>query len=184
MEDLPMFGEIKEVGQSEYVDAIDREDSRVIVLVHIYEDQVQVCRRINNQLERLARKYPRTKFVRMKWTEAASKLDPKALPCIVGYRGGDVIESFVRIHELLPADFEFEDIEWLLEEKDLLITPTYDNCLKYKQEQDARKGEMGEEENYICTNSTASKTISSRVASMKGSSYNYADLEDDDLEDI
>merc|ERR1712070_1362244 len=77
--------------------------------------------------------------MRIRSTETASKLDPKALPCIVSYRGGDVLESFVRVHELLPSDFEFEDIEWLLEEKDLLIVPNYDNCLKYKTEQEAKK---------------------------------------------
>ena len=182
MEDLPVFGEIKEVSQSEYVDAIDREDSRIIVIVHIYEDQLKVCRQINKQLENLARKYPRTKFLRMKSTETASKLDQKALPCIIAYRGGDVIESFVRIHELLPPDFEFEDIEWLLEEKDMLITPTYDNCQKYKEKQHAEKGKGGE--NGISSNSTSSKIISSRVAAISGSSYNDLDLDDEDLENI
>ena len=47
----PQFGQIKEAERSTFVSAVDTEDPRTSVVVHLYEPYIGACRRMNRFLE-------------------------------------------------------------------------------------------------------------------------------------
>lgn len=50
--------------------------------------------------------------------EVKADFDELGLPAIVVYKSGDVVESFVRVHEDLPNSFDFDDVDAFLIEYD------------------------------------------------------------------
>mmetsp|Transcript_32371 Transcript_32371/g.85050 ORF Transcript_32371/g.85050 Transcript_32371/m.85050 type:complete len:368 (+) Transcript_32371:241-1344(+) len=113
----PVFGNIVEVAAHEYCEAIDKCDPRVFVVVHIYEDYVKECGRMNRCFEELARSYTNVKFVRLKSTESPSPFDPVTLPTICVYKAGDLCNSFVRVQDTVGTNFSSDDIEWMLNQE-------------------------------------------------------------------
>ena len=47
----PQFGQIQEAERSNFVSAVDTEDPRTSVVVHLYEPYIGACRRMNRFLE-------------------------------------------------------------------------------------------------------------------------------------
>lgn len=47
----PQFGQIVEAERSTFVSAVDTEDPRTSVVVHLYEPYIDACRRMNRFLE-------------------------------------------------------------------------------------------------------------------------------------
>ncbi|KAI6000942.1 thioredoxin-like protein, partial [Pisolithus marmoratus] len=58
------FGHLREVGKAGFVGAVEREDSGVWVVVHLYDPSLDRCYDLDDTLSRLARVYPQTKFLR------------------------------------------------------------------------------------------------------------------------
>ncbi|KAA1478684.1 hypothetical protein DENSPDRAFT_694322 [Dentipellis sp. KUC8613] len=58
------FGHLREVGMKGYVNAVEEEDRRVWVVVHIYDPSLDRCDQLDDTLCRLARQHPETKFIR------------------------------------------------------------------------------------------------------------------------
>mmetsp|Transcript_52727 Transcript_52727/g.105664 ORF Transcript_52727/g.105664 Transcript_52727/m.105664 type:complete len:358 (-) Transcript_52727:98-1171(-) len=133
----PIFGELKEVSALEMLDAVDNEDPRVVVVVHIYSPHLPACSKLNGCLERLARAHPHAKFLRMLSTLAPGgpgAFDTDTLPVLVAYRGGGLAASIVRVTDHFGgtstatstaqgSQFGVEDVEWLLDEHGLLELP-------------------------------------------------------------
>ena len=46
----PRFGHYVQIGQQEYVDAVDKEHKGVYVIVHLYKDSIEECRQLNKYL--------------------------------------------------------------------------------------------------------------------------------------
>ncbi|KIK23239.1 hypothetical protein PISMIDRAFT_649505 [Pisolithus microcarpus 441] len=58
------FGHLREVGKAGFVGAVEREDSGVWVVVHLYDPSLDRCYDLDDTLSRLARVHPQTKFLR------------------------------------------------------------------------------------------------------------------------
>lgn len=59
---LPVFGSVVEVEASTFVDEVERVDSRVAVVVHLYETGVQVCNlRCRPFIEQASHFFPRAR---------------------------------------------------------------------------------------------------------------------------
>ena len=120
----PRFGEVEEVSGSRMVDMIEilRSSSpNTKTVVHIYESYLPACRLVNASLPYLATKYPFVSFLRLhqgcNLPRNDLKLDAGALPFLLVYEGGEVIECMARVDTCLGAAFLCEDLEGLLEEK-------------------------------------------------------------------
>ncbi|GMI24920.1 hypothetical protein TrRE_jg7189, partial [Triparma retinervis] len=111
----PTYGHLKEVDAIEYASLVDEIDQRSYLVVHMYEPYVEGCKRINNMLEDLARRMTWCQFVRLHCFKANPNFDPIALPVIMLYRGGELVENFVKATDALPNDFKVADLQWLLE---------------------------------------------------------------------
>ncbi|KAJ8463143.1 hypothetical protein ONZ45_g17687 [Pleurotus djamor] len=64
------FGHLREVGVKGFVNAVEKEDRGVWVVVHLYDPSLDRCYSLDTTLSQLARAHPETKFIRAR----ASKL--------------------------------------------------------------------------------------------------------------
>ena len=84
--------------------------------MHLYEEFVAPCRRLNGTLERLARKHARgVCFLRLRALQAQQDLDPLALPALQIYHGGELLCTLVRVTDEIGEQFADDDVQMLLE---------------------------------------------------------------------
>jgi hypothetical protein len=92
----PLFGTFREIDLTNYVAAIDNEPRNVTVLIHLYQAHLEACRLTNMLFGEISRKYARVKFLRIVSTKADVEFDEVALPALLVYRGGNLVDSFMR----------------------------------------------------------------------------------------
>lgn len=119
------FGQLYQIGVNQYVDAIDKEDSRTAVIIHLFQPHNEQCKLLNQYLMLLAEKYRLAKFLCIISTEADPNFDDIALPTLLCYRNKKLVANLVRVtDELETMDngmFDIEDLEKLLLDKNALI---------------------------------------------------------------
>ncbi|GAC92942.1 hypothetical protein PHSY_000502 [Pseudozyma hubeiensis SY62] len=107
------FGHLREVDERGYVSAIDNEDPRVPVVIHIYSKAVAQCNMLTSSLSSLARQYPQTKFLQVQAAAIGFGRDADAeteeefdeynsktlevLPTVLVYRAGRLVANLVRV---------------------------------------------------------------------------------------
>lgn len=106
----------------EYLDAIDKEDGAVKVIVHIYEPDVGACRCMNEALTSLSRLYEEVKFCSIVSSRAGMSRDFKAngVPALLVYKAGQTVGNFIRLTDDLGSDFDAEDVQNFLVEHGML----------------------------------------------------------------
>lgn len=117
------FGELTLLrnGQ-EFLDAIDKEDKAVTIIIHIYEDRVEACRIMNQCLKQLCRIYEYVKFAAIVASEAGVSREFKVdgVPALLVYKAGNIVGNFVKITNNLGNSFQAEDVQGFLIEHGLL----------------------------------------------------------------
>jgi len=113
---MPTFGECKFLDSIDFVVAIDKEDPRVFVVVHVYDTTVSVCNRMNKILCELAIQRPSLKFICIETNESGFKnLDKIALPILNIYKDGVLLSTCAGIANEFGNFFTSHEVEWLLE---------------------------------------------------------------------
>jgi len=124
---LPKFGKVVNIkdGQ-EFLDAIDKEDKAVTVVVHIYEENVPGCEAMNGSLISLSQDYQQVKFCKMIGSVAgiSKRFKISGVPALLVYKAGQLVGNFVRVSEELGDDFFAEDVESFLLEHGMLPDKT------------------------------------------------------------
>ncbi|XP_011630086.1 phosducin-like protein [Pogonomyrmex barbatus] len=123
------FGKVIDLENTDqFLQAIDQEDKSVIIIVHIYEDNIPGCEAMNGCLISLAEEYPHVKFCKILGSTAGlSKQFKKfGVPTLLAYKNGQVIGNFVRVTDHLGIDFYSSDVETFLTEHGIL---TDKNCV-------------------------------------------------------
>lgn len=106
----------------EYLDAIDKEDKAVKIIIHIYEPGVGACRCMNEALGSLSALYEKVKFCAIVGSKAGMSRDfkVKGVPALLVYKGGQIVGNFVRLTDDLGAEFDEEDVQNYLVEHGML----------------------------------------------------------------
>ncbi|KYQ51768.1 Phosducin-like protein [Trachymyrmex zeteki] len=123
------FGRVIDLENTDqFLQAIDGEDKSVIVIVHIYEDNVSGCEAMNGCLISLAEEYPYIKFCKILGSIAGlSKQFKKfGVPTLLVYKNGQVIGNFIHVTDHLGIDFYSSDVEAFLIEHGILADK---NCI-------------------------------------------------------
>jgi len=138
------FGYLREVGFSNFVNAIEKERPGVWVVVHLYDNSLERCAQLDLTLGRLAKSNPSVKFIRSKagalgFASLASHTDPEEdeepveepvdtdmLPTVLVYRDGELVHNWVRVDfvikdEISPSE---TNIGPLLEKYDIIPRPS------------------------------------------------------------
>ena len=118
---LPKFGRVIRVDKFEFLDHIDEADPRTVVVIHIFEDYIRACSRMNDILQRVASRQSHIKFLTLKATEASQTLSHKALPAFLVYKAGKLVnDSTVNVVKSYfdgDENFSDENVEWMLATK-------------------------------------------------------------------
>jgi len=121
------FGKVIELNTGEsFLDSVDREDSKVTVIVLVHEPSVTGCQAMAGCLECLAADYVNIKWCKILSTATdfsthLSKLfKSTGVPALLVYRAGQLLASFVRLTDQLGEDFFATDVESFLIEHGLI----------------------------------------------------------------
>jgi len=92
-----------------------------VIVVHLYQNYIPSCSKLNSIFEELAKQYPLTKFARIKSTDARPGFDDAGLPALLIYKNRNTIGSFVKVTDDLPESFDIEDVEEFLTGHNALV---------------------------------------------------------------
>lgn len=119
---LPTFGHVFHLKTGEeLLDAIDQEAPEALVLVHLYTKYSRSCKNMNLCLEELAAELRHIKFVTLdaSATPLSGNFKDNAVPALLAYRSGDLVNSLLQVDELLDRNFEAQQIKDLLMDNNL-----------------------------------------------------------------
>lgn len=106
----------------EYLDAIEKENPNVTVIIHIYTDDIAGCEAMNGCLQCLAQQYPLVKFCCLEASSAgmSKHFENYGVPALLIYKGGQLIGNFIRLTDEFGVDFYSDDVENFLLEHGML----------------------------------------------------------------
>ncbi|XP_074610230.1 phosducin-like protein [Acropora palmata] len=111
------FGKvISLLDKQQFLDAVDNEDPNIVVVVHLYSDDLQSCRTMNGCLQCLAQQYSLVKFCKIiaQDTGISKHFRKEGLPALLVYKGGQMIGNFVKLEDTFGEDFYAVDVESFL----------------------------------------------------------------------
>ncbi|KAK5642482.1 hypothetical protein RI129_008649 [Pyrocoelia pectoralis] len=118
------FGELIYLKNGEeFLNCIDGEDQRVTIIIHIYENEVEACRVMNECLSELCQLYTNTKFCAIKGSQAgvSSQFKKIGVPALLVYKQGSLIANLVKLTDKLGDHFYVEDVTQLLITHSILV---------------------------------------------------------------
>jgi hypothetical protein len=118
---LPAFGKVTTLDALTFVDRVEAQaGATVFMVVHLCEDAIKVCRRIDAALEALAKEHVHVDFVRLRKSDTPSGLPCSAVPSFLVYRGGELATSVMKVADKIGEKCSKDDVEWLLAEEGVL----------------------------------------------------------------
>jgi len=110
------FGDVYGVKQDEYVREIT-EASKALgdtpVFVHLYQDYIPECKLLNMVWQELAVRHKEVKFTKIRATDANAEYPDEALPTVLVYRHGMVVDRSVAFKTHGGDPFTPDGLEWL-----------------------------------------------------------------------
>lgn len=111
---LPKFGKLIHLKNGDdFLEALDKENKSVTVIVHICEDSNPGCKLMNKRLHDLSHLYPQVKFCKLLSSAAgmSSNFKSDGVPALLVYKGGQMVGNFVRVTDELGDEFYTDDVE-------------------------------------------------------------------------
>jgi hypothetical protein len=117
------FGEVVHVKQDEYVREItEASQGETVVFVHLYQDSIPECKRLNMVMAELAYRQRAVKFTKIRATDANAEYPDSALPTLLVYRGGQVVDRMVAFKTHGGDPFTADGLEWNFAQKGYMET--------------------------------------------------------------
>ncbi|CAK9030862.1 Phosducin-like protein (PHLP) [Durusdinium trenchii] len=120
LNELPKFGRVIPLDKFGFLDAVDEADPRTFVIVHIYEEYIVACQRMNKILEEVAMRHPYLKICKLVATEASQTLSHRALPAFIVYKGQELVNEAgvgVNENEFGTGHFTASEVEFFFASK-------------------------------------------------------------------
>ncbi|KAL5290087.1 PDCL family protein [Megaselia abdita] len=118
------FGKVLTLNSSdEFLDAVDKEDHTITVVIHIFDTKYSACKKVNEFLEPIAADYNTIKFCKINSGVAgmSRNFNANGLPALLVYKGKELIGNHVRLTDELSDDFFQSDLESFLIENNVMI---------------------------------------------------------------
>ncbi|CAG0888527.1 unnamed protein product [Darwinula stevensoni] len=120
---MPTFGKVITLSSgSEFLDAIEKEDKNVTVVIHLYEEHSEACRAMSGSLMCIAQEYPQVKICQLRASSVGVSPQFKSygVPAILVYKGGNLMATFVSLTQEFGDDFFANEVEGFLIEHGVL----------------------------------------------------------------
>ena len=109
---LPSFGRLESIDVFDYPEAVDNPGSdQTYVVVHLSEEHVAPCVRLNLLLEAIAARYDQVRFLNVCASDARESLTPSELPILIAYQAGQYLGSIDKVGREKGDALKQEDVE-------------------------------------------------------------------------
>jgi hypothetical protein len=116
------FGEVREITAVDYVQEVNKAGEGIMVVLHLYKQGIPLCALINEYMNRLAPRFPQTKFLKAIASTCIPNYPDKNLPTIFVYFGGTLKAQMVGPLELRGVKLTEQEFEYLLGKTDAIDT--------------------------------------------------------------
>jgi len=113
------YGDVREITAQDYVQEVNKAGEGVWVVLHLYQHSLPICKLLNEYLQRLAAKFPQTKFLKSIATLCIPNYPDRNLPTIFVYFENNLAKQWVKEESFTAAPGAFvteEEFEWMLHE--------------------------------------------------------------------
>ncbi|KAL6053727.1 Phosducin-like protein 3 [Balamuthia mandrillaris] len=107
-----VYGDITEISQVEYKDAVKTPGAWVVIL--LYKPSHEHSKLMNERLQELARKFRATRFLKIQAEEAIPGYPERNVPTLLIYFNGDLKKQFVSLSAFHGPSTTLADVEWAL----------------------------------------------------------------------
>lgn len=93
----PEFRGVRQINKKEYIREVNEAGKGIHVVLHLYKDCVDECVQINRELEVLAKKFPKVKFLKGISDKIVPNFPDRQLPYILYYKDGKMQKGLQRL---------------------------------------------------------------------------------------
>eukprot|EP00013_Stygamoeba_regulata_P021306 CAMPEP_0177660774 /NCGR_PEP_ID=MMETSP0447-20121125/18250_1 /TAXON_ID=0 /ORGANISM="Stygamoeba regulata, Strain BSH-02190019" /LENGTH=240 /DNA_ID=CAMNT_0019165923 /DNA_START=39 /DNA_END=761 /DNA_ORIENTATION=- len=111
---MGLFGSLREISGAAWKPEVTDASEKHHVVVMLYKDRVPGCDVMSACLEKLAQKFPNTKFVKTISDSAIPGYPDHLLPTLIVYFKGDVASQITGLKTLGGLGCTADDVEWAL----------------------------------------------------------------------
>lgn len=123
MENIPTFGTLKELHTMKFQDEIDGGNPNTTIVIHVYQDYIPRCARMNDTLTRIASTQPRIKFLKGRTDRILPDYPDWGTPSFIVFRGGQQLLNLTDFNADVGDDFTDVDVVRYLRRKGVLPPP-------------------------------------------------------------
>ena len=116
------FGTVLDIVKADWLREVNDASKSCWVVVHVYQDAVELCGVVDRALQSLAAQFRDLKIVRIRSTAAIENWPDAKLPTLFAYREGELKHQFVGIETLGGEQLTRADLEWRLARFEVLET--------------------------------------------------------------
>merc|ERR1712154_426665 len=111
----PRYGNTMELTAWTFEKEVDQAPKNVFVVVHVYQDYMERCARMNYAIAQIAKSYPHIKFLRARSDRLGLDNYPEVgLPTFIVFKNGKQLQNHIAVHTLIGNPFQVKDVEAFL----------------------------------------------------------------------
>eukprot|EP00483_Globobulimina_turgida_P000643 UN00643 len=113
------YGNVEEITYLTFDKEVVAAPQNVSVVIHIYQDYLERCVRMNHALQCVAKSYPHVKFLRARSDRLALDTYPQiGLPTFIIFKNGKQVQNHIAVHHLIGNPPQVKEVEaFLIENK-------------------------------------------------------------------
>merc|ERR1712013_69271 len=108
------YGDVREITAVDYVQEVNKAGEGVFVILHLYKQGVPLCALVNEYMNRLAPRFPTTKFIRAISTTCIPNYPDKNLPTIFVYHEGALKSQIIGPEQMRGMNLTEKEFEFML----------------------------------------------------------------------
>ena len=124
------FGSLIHVSAQDYVQEVTKAPPGQVVVLHLYQDYVEECARLNTVMQELSYRHKDVKFCKIKSKDANSEYPDDALPTLMVYRGGDMLDTITSLKTNGGNPVTADGLEWRFAQQGLMQTELEEDPFK------------------------------------------------------
>jgi len=121
------FGTVREITAVDYVQEVNKAGEDIFVVLHLYKQGVPLCSLINEYMNRLAPRFPCTKFIKAISTTCIPNYPDKNLPTIFVYYEGNMKGQLIGPEQFRGMNLTMDEFEYLLGQTGAIKTEIKDD---------------------------------------------------------
>merc|ERR1711874_483747 len=121
------YGSVREITAVDYVQEVNKAGEDVFVVLHLYKQGVPLCALINEYMNRLAPRFPCTKFIKAISTTCIPNYPDKNLPTIFVYYEGNMKGQLIGPEQFRGMNLTADEFEYLLGQTGAIKTEIKDD---------------------------------------------------------